>query len=1104
MKVVRKLIGAALFLFIVGNFHAGYAIEKTVDQTLKEFTRLDSATLILKLMEPSSRSEAFYELLRRSDPDIEAEYSSFLKTHHSPEVVVCPQPDDKPPIYLVYYGSKNNEDREDWEFRNFSLSDTNYMVENPYELFKPDTKGKPISNWGASIVFFSSDGALLKPFEDKNYLHASEVLGDINDDGFIELAWSRDFSFDDLDSVHVLQISVVEEKARPVFSVLYNWGTDEWSYKLTDIDNDGIFDIELGPVTGAGIKSKVSYRWNPDTRSYDGPRGEKEGHFRVIDGANVLGSLQQLKEQKVQFPADPDFVDTNSIDDEPWSRQGLKRPLPSEMSRPYSYRSLRNLTNEELIKYIGRGKEMYELEWDTRLKTHTPKNFWKMDPKTAALKMAHINRYPDNQWEYLLAIDDRDGQIPPDICSIAFSYLPSNYGEHFFLRIHPENSYLAYAGRLRSGFAFYNIARNWPAYDFRYINLTYEDARHIAHTIWWLNRVRSYEIASDGWSMTSFGSHCFESLTLITEVGSKEIDIGEFTPYYNYASQLWYEYYTPTECLNLAGFLIKGFLQEHLGDAWSNLGPRHSLETAYLKSGPVKYEPEEIVRLEKMAAKFLDLFTLDQSLISYDIIHEAADYAGNKNYSQLKSRLDNILKKLPELEKPKIPSDEDKSEIDIDEYEYRERNPKHLCEEDRFLYEIKLLQNDLDLSDAGYLRTYILLNLKKLSSVNDLQTLKCWACSEYPDSKWALQRLKSVDKNEYVSSLEWWLRNTEEMWRIQEFFDEIIKVDKKRAAGIARNLLDDQNGKLAVLSFAFLSETNDIREEKKLVKAMIELMLDPMQEWEVRKHVIDALVPHNNPLRYSTEDIDLALLRLLNPEDKASLSLNTSEPGDHRGDILGSACRALAGRGRTKLFDQMASRLENIKDCSAYYEILGALAHLSQADPEKFNKKLFKILSPYLTKKNKMRTDIIWAIWSADLREFKPVLEEIATSGPDDYQDGETGCLEDSKPIDGRLHMARKVVSIWNEEDIVTRVKLLIGMGMYSLNTYYDNPEPERTNRVKIELQKLGTELTKGAREELRAFLEYCDKQSFDTEFTGLTPQRKADFIDMVRKVLDL
>ncbi len=79
-------------------------------------------------------------------------------------------------------------------------------------------------------------------------------------------------------------------------------------------------------------------------------------------------------------------------------------------------------------------------------------------------------------------MDDRDDQKPPEICSIAFtdasdrSYnaVDSNY----FLRVDPKKSYLAYARSWAGGMVFFNFVHDQPAFDFRFCELTYKEARH--------------------------------------------------------------------------------------------------------------------------------------------------------------------------------------------------------------------------------------------------------------------------------------------------------------------------------------------------------------------------------------------------------------------------------------------------------------------------------------------------------------------------------------------------------------------------------------------------------------------------------------------------
>lgn len=286
-----------------------------------------------------------------------------------------------------------------------------------------------------------------------------------------------------------------------------------------------------------------------------------------------------------------------------------------------------------------------------------------------------------------------------------------------------------------------------------------------------------------------------------------------------------------------------------------------------------------------------------------------------------------------------------------------------------------------------------------------------------------------------------------------------------------------------------------IPDEQKRVKALIEVALDPKSGWEERGRAIELLVPPDQPLRYPTTDVDTALVKLLNPR-MADDVVNFT---------LGRACRSLARRGRTEYFDKMAEALKSTKDGMIYGEVLGPLTQLAQCDPAKYNPRLRAILQPQMKQTNKMVTDLLMAVWSADLRVLKSDLERIATSGPDDYEDERAhSCGGEMSAVEGRFHLARKILSLWNEEDVVTRCRLLLAFGFKDAYAFVEEPVPERSARMKIELAKAAQLLTREQRKDVGIFLQWYQGEHINKENEPTYRDRRAKFDALVRDVLKL
>jgi len=283
--------------------------------------------------------------------------------------------------------------------------------------------------------------------------------------------------------------------------------------------------------------------------------------------------------------------------------------------------------------------------------------------------------------------------------------------------------------------------------------------------------------------------------------------------------------------------------------------------------------------------------------------------------------------------------------------------------------------------------------------------------------------------------------------------------------------------------------------ETKWLTAIIDILHDPKADWEERGRGIDALVPEGEPLHYPEHVIDKALLKLLEPGQNV----------DSIDYVPAKACRALAARGRTEYFDRIVQHLKTTNDSSDYGWLVGALARLAQIDLSRFNPVLFALLKPELSKTNKSIPEIFWAIWSADARDAQPDLERLATYNPDEYEDEKAsssgGAVSD---VRGSFHLARKIVSLWSERDVVTRGKLLIAFATTTLFECCVEPEPERLLRLKIEMNRVAERLSSGEHAALAKFLETIDSNPESVDPGHIHPDTVRKAVAFARKELGL
>ena len=205
---------------------------------------------------------------------------------------------------------------------------------------------------------------------------------------------------------------------------------------------------------------------------------------------------------------------------------------------------------------MGPGKR--PLSWFERepeIPTQIPKNFWTMSPRDAALSLAETNRLPEHKRMYRLAIDDLGGQKPPQVCSVLYW----NYYEGIFLRSDPKDSYFVFVGSKGCPrYVWGKYLEPYPCRSLLYLKLHYKDAKRIADTIWWLNRVRSFT-ADRQRGATHMGSthEGFGQLKIIsgsaTDIVNEQGIIWSSRP----VSDHWMADYNKQVFLNLAAHIIQ-------------------------------------------------------------------------------------------------------------------------------------------------------------------------------------------------------------------------------------------------------------------------------------------------------------------------------------------------------------------------------------------------------------------------------------------------------------------------------------------------------------------------------------------------------------------
>jgi hypothetical protein len=1035
--------------------------KQPVDAEQDGFAKFSGKQLVEQLADDKNRPRAFYELLRRAEPGKHPDFKAFEVDHYNSRLLVCPQEKPRPPIYLVLYGFLSQTETKS--------GPNYYLVRKPDELFPPPNPDRAVAaEKEPAIAAFTAEGRLVKPFGSNSVLNG-DTLADINGDGIIERVDSMLYGVEGVRNPTVLTVSAVKTKAEPLLAVVLNWEDDEWTYRLTDQDGDGVSDIEVGPRTAEGLTPKAVWKWDRAKRAYAGPQGKAGDHFRVINGANLWKELGRLKAARLTFPKDTEAIATTRLH---WPEKS-PTPAPSSVpTEPYRYASLKDASDAELIRFMAQGKSEADRDGQDNNRSRLPGNFWSLDPKAAALALVEANRTEEHRGRYQIAIDDRDKGEPPPGCTIAFTEVSArcynSVDGHYFLRVDPADSYLAFAGSSAAGVASYNAVYDEPVFDLRICPMPYEEARKIAHVIWWLDRVRSRSVTTDS-DTERIVTSGDGSGHLVMRVDDRALIDHSNTLWYS-LSDRWTTEYQPETFVNFARYLITGALPERLGDKWSQFEPTEQRPSEFRETSAPVYTDTERKRLQEFSDRFLAWFSLAQEKISFSILSVAAQCAGDFGVLSDAPRLREIERALPSLAPPKRSS----AEIEADEhklpnaFEIKDPKKRKRVEEKRAALEAEsdaLLYDDVS-GSPDILRKALTSSLRKMAMATDVTRLSAVAVSNSDEGQWALRRLAQVDRKRYADALETLTRKTKEKWA-RQFYTALAQVDHTRAATIARELPPDKIDALTLPAFVVLRETGVVPDEPRRLATIVKMLLNPKTDWLERAHAIEALVPVDDALRYPGREIDEALLKLF-ARDQADADSGTY--------TLEEACLALARRGRTENFDRIADQLQTTQAKGNYDRVLEALTHLAQRDSARFNPRLVEIIRPHLSHTNRSIPGLIWMIWSADLRDLKPEMQRLATSDPGAFEDTRAhtsgGAASD---VTGRFHLARKILSLWEEQDAYTRARLLIALAVGENNEFIEKEHPERFARFEAEINRLGRELSAEEKQKLSAFMDVME-----------------------------
>ncbi len=682
-------------------------------------------------------------------------------------------------------------------------------------------------------------------------------------------------------------------------------------------------------------------------------------------------------------------------------------------------RPFRKFSNEELLAYMAPGGTASHVPERARIPTHVPEGFWELPPREAALSFADANRTEGHRKLFRLGISAAGGE-PPAWCTVRLSTAWTGcFGPegqwHTFLVFHPRGSRIVRAvtsGEMTEPRGPFHVR---PRLDLRALEVPTPVARQTVRVLWQLFRLHSRYLGPEPRPRTIVGSH---------PEGSAELEIREArgvtlhvrgTLFCGNVSECWRDAYELDDedrpshdvFLMLAAYLLERALPEHLAGArWF----RPDAEGGSTRDWPLAENPEEARRRahwERISRSILRSVTRDETRVSFEISRVAARLAGELGLTGLAPDLRALLGGLGEEE---MPGD-------------RSGPREALREEARH-------------------------GLRRLAVAAAPEALRRVALSRGDDRLWAADRLRALDPAAYAEVLEAWIREREGEHG-PEILEELARVDRDRALALARELTPTARPDLVCAGLRLLAGEEEVPEETRRVEAVLAILGE--REGDARS-AIDALVPPRNPHRWTSAEIDAALLALIGRDREKDEW------------TLAHACRALALRGRRDSFARIVEVHRTVDDEYVKNQTLQALALLAIDGTAEQRGVLMRLVRAGIRRGDDSTEGAIWAAWIAGLRDLAPELAKRATSGPDQAEGG------------GRWHMARKVLALWRTRDPWLKVRLLVTLAMGDASIFWDE-DVERRIRLVRDVREVSAALSPEAIRKLGVFLAWGKKR---------------------------
>ncbi|MCP4711889.1 MAG: hypothetical protein GY869_24985 [Planctomycetes bacterium] len=707
--------------------------------------------------------------------------------------------------------------------------------------------------------------------------------------------------------------------------------------------------------------------------------------------------------------------------------------------------------------------------------------------------------------------------------------------QEIVIGLDPNDSYVIFNLTERSFVHSMSGGASFGNFSLYYWDVEYEELRRLVEVLYWLSQIESKSIIQDWQVFSEYQDARFDEVLDLRLDGSIQLEI-EFPgsegnnqersaiDIYPSIQASWVNDYFDEHICNIFLYLIRDVWMKRMAEE----NPRCETATIfYSDDSNEKVSTENLDRIKRNIHRIIADYTSGSKRVPISIVYQSVAVVNELLFAEMENDLRLLLGKVPVGERRSM--EEMKEDAAAWESFRVWRKHDYLELDDIGAYKEYLSELN---GDADRLREEIGDALWKMERASDAEAL-CEAVQNRDKMKrskysWALKSLREKFPERYLDMLEERMASEDEN-ESEEAFIDIVGFNHERAFKIVERqvLLDEEmpffvipaylnnseardididspvvqmvlemigdsalddhirtagidalrslagkisidqfgpikKGKMAIAAWNYLlvSDPESVTSEHPILKLVIETTLESYYGYRTDYRSIEALVPYNDPGRYPFEEIDEMLLKLVQV-----------------GEADYQVCRALAVRHGARYYDKLLAVVQFYLGSDHSTSYLDSLAWAAGQGNDEQRRQLEEVLLGQLEWEWGIATldSIVGAIWIADMQSMREQLQQIATAGPEVFEGNDFNTyitFKEQCETPSRYHRARQILSIWDEEDALTRAKLVMCFGWHKTVMNY-----VEQRRLFLTLEDAVVKLSREDREELALFVDWLGVQ---------------------------